>query len=215
MRFGFTPGAARVLKCSTQPKLVKATTAPCKGVVKDQYYRDPGYQNVKTENLLVRWTPGHRELHSATTYRDYLDIQGNNDSDTMANMGDDFPMEMPPPKPHDIVLHGHIMPTPAKHGQCNYDDKNKKQTYTVSAGSGQNTTDRPHGSRGCGDRYVGGAKERLGNASQLYAVNVASGTGVPCRCGWPCAILGPFFGLSGGLGGTNGRHTPNLGSRQQ
>ena len=43
-----------------------------------------------------------------TTY-----IQGNNDSDTLGNMGDNPPMELLSPKPHDIILHGHIMPTPA------------------------------------------------------------------------------------------------------
>ena len=70
--------------------------------------------NVTAKNLTVRWTPGPPNLCNATTYQDYFDIQGNNDSDTLANMGDNTPMELPPPKPHDIALHGHIMPTPAK-----------------------------------------------------------------------------------------------------
>ena len=48
-------------------------------------------------------------IRTATTYQEYLDIQGNNDSDTLANMGDNLPMELPPPKTHDIILHGHIM----------------------------------------------------------------------------------------------------------
>ena len=56
----------------------------------------------------------NRNLHSATTYQDYLDLQGNNDSDTLTNMRDNLPMDLPAPKPHNIILHGHIMPTPAK-----------------------------------------------------------------------------------------------------
>ena len=32
----------------------------------------------------------------------------------MANMDNNLPMDKPPLKPHDIVLHGQIMPTPAK-----------------------------------------------------------------------------------------------------
>ena len=27
-------------------------------------------------------------------------------------LGDNLPMDFPPPKPHDIVLHGHIIPAP-------------------------------------------------------------------------------------------------------
>ena len=94
--------------------VVKATPVPCRGVGKDQDYRDSGYRNVTTKNLTVRWTPGHPDLRTATTYQDYIDIQGTNESDTFANMGDNLPMDTPPPQPHDIVLHGHIMPTPAK-----------------------------------------------------------------------------------------------------
>ena len=94
--------------------VIKATLVPRRGVVKDQDYRDQSYHNVTTKNLTVRWTPGHRDLRNATTYQVHLDIQRNNDSDTLANMGDNLPMDPPPPKPHDIVLHGHIMPTPAK-----------------------------------------------------------------------------------------------------
>ena len=74
---------------------VKATPVPRRGVVKDQYYRDQGYRNVTTQNLAVRSTLGHRDLSNATTYQDYVDIQGNNDSNTLANMG--LPMDMPPP----------------------------------------------------------------------------------------------------------------------
>ena len=65
--------------------VVKATPTPRKGTVKDQDYRDPGFANVTSKGLTVRWTPGHRELKQATTYRDYQDIIGNNDSDTLAN----------------------------------------------------------------------------------------------------------------------------------
>ena len=64
--------------------VVKATSVPCKGVVKDQDCRDHGYRNVTTKNLTVRWTPGHRDLRNATTCQDYVDIQGNNESDTLA-----------------------------------------------------------------------------------------------------------------------------------
>ena len=66
------------------------------------------------KNRTVRWTPGHRDLRNATTYQDYVDIQGNNDSDALANMDENLPMDLPPPQPHNIVLHGHIMPTLAK-----------------------------------------------------------------------------------------------------
>ena len=43
---------------------------------------------------------GHWDLHNATTYQDYVDIKGTNDSDTLANMGDNLPMDLPVPKPH-------------------------------------------------------------------------------------------------------------------
>ena len=68
--------------------------------MKDQDYRDPSYRNVTTKNLMVR-CPGHRGLNNTTTYRDYIDIQGNNELDTPANMGDNLPTDMPPPQPHD------------------------------------------------------------------------------------------------------------------
>ena len=71
------------------------------------------YQNVTSKNLTIRWMLGHRDLHNATTYQDYLDIQGNNNSDTLGNMGDNLPVDLPPPKPNHIVLHGHIIPNPA------------------------------------------------------------------------------------------------------
>ena len=58
--------------------------------------------------------PGHRGLTQATKYEDYKDIRGNNEFDMLANMGDKLPMDTPPPKPHDVVLHGQIMPTPVK-----------------------------------------------------------------------------------------------------
>ena len=32
----------------------------------------------------------------------------------LANMGNNLPMDLPPPKPHDIILQGHIMPTLAE-----------------------------------------------------------------------------------------------------
>ena len=85
-----------------------------KRVVKDQDYRDIGYHNASTKRLTMRWTPGHRTLEQATTYNDYKDIQGNNHSDVLANMGDNLPMDSQQPQPHDIVLIGQIMPTPAK-----------------------------------------------------------------------------------------------------
>ena len=94
--------------------VVKATPVPRRGVVKDQDYRDQGYYNVTAKNLTVRWTPGHGDLRNATRYQDYVDVRGNDDPDTLANMGDNLPMDLPPPQAHDIVLHGHIMPTPAK-----------------------------------------------------------------------------------------------------
>ena len=85
-----------------------------KGVVKDQDYRDIGHHNASTKRLTIRWTPGHRTLEQATTYNDYKDIQGNNHSDVLANMGANLPMDSQQPQPHYIVLVGQIMPTPAK-----------------------------------------------------------------------------------------------------
>ena len=94
--------------------VVKATPIKRKGVVKDQDYRDIGYLNSTTKRLAIRWTPGHRKLEQATTYKDYQDIQGNNHFDVLANMGDNLPMDSQQPQPHDIVITGQIMPTPAK-----------------------------------------------------------------------------------------------------
>ena len=94
--------------------VVKATPTPRKGTRKDKDYRGPGFANVTSKGLTARWTPGHRELKQTTAYRAYKDIIGNNDSDTLAKLGDNLPMELPPPKLHDILLQGHIMPTPAK-----------------------------------------------------------------------------------------------------
>ena len=93
--------------------VVKATPVH-RGVVKDQDYHDSGYRNVTTKNLTVRWTPGHRDMRNATTYQDYMDTPGNNESDALANMGDNLPMDALPPQPHDTVLHSHMMPTAAK-----------------------------------------------------------------------------------------------------
>ena len=47
-------------------------------------------------------------------YKDHKDIHGNVESDTPANMDDNLPKDTPPSKPHDTVLHGQIMPEPAK-----------------------------------------------------------------------------------------------------
>ena len=96
--------------------VVKATPMKRKGVVKDQDYRDIGYHNTTTKRLTIRWTPGHRTLEQATTYSDYKDIQGNNHSDVLANMGNNLPMDSQQPQPHDIVLIGQIMPTLQRHG---------------------------------------------------------------------------------------------------
>ena len=94
--------------------VVKATPIKRKGVVKDQDYHDIGYLNTSSKRPTIRWTPGHRTLEQATTYKDYQDIQGNNHSDVLANMGDNLPMDSQQPQPHDIVITGQIMPTPAK-----------------------------------------------------------------------------------------------------
>ena len=93
--------------------VVKATPTKRRGVVKDQDYRDIGHPNASTKCLTIRWTPGHRKLEQATTYNDHKDIQGNNNSGMLANMGDNVPMDSRPPQPHDIVQVGQIMPTPA------------------------------------------------------------------------------------------------------
>ena len=94
--------------------VVKATPVKRKGVVKDQDYRDIGYHNASSIRLTIRWTPGHCTLEQATTYSDYKDIQGNNHSHVLVNMGDNLPMDSQQPQPHDIVIIGQIMPTPAK-----------------------------------------------------------------------------------------------------
>ena len=60
------------------------------------------------------WTAKHRELTLATAYQDYQDIQRNNESGMLANIGDNLHMDTPTPKLHDIVVHGQIMPTLAK-----------------------------------------------------------------------------------------------------
>ena len=75
--------------------VVKATPIKRKGVVKDQDYRDIGYFNTSSKRLTILWTPGHRTLEQATTYKDYQDIQGNNHSDVLANMGDNLPHGLP------------------------------------------------------------------------------------------------------------------------
>ena len=92
--------------------VVKATPVKRKGVVKDKDYRDIRYHNASTKHLTIPWTHGHRTLEQATTYSDYKDIQGNNNSDVLANMGDNLPMDFQQPQPHNIVLIGQIMPTP-------------------------------------------------------------------------------------------------------
>ena len=94
--------------------VVKATPIKRKGVVKDEDYHDIGYHNASTKRLTIRWTPGHCTLEQATTYSDDTDIQGNNHSDVLAGMSDNLPMDSQQPQPHDIVLIGQIMPTPAK-----------------------------------------------------------------------------------------------------
>ena len=50
--------------------VVKAAPVPWKGVVKEQAYCKPGYKNITSKHLTVRWTPRHRELQQATTYQD-------------------------------------------------------------------------------------------------------------------------------------------------
>ena len=94
--------------------MAKATPIKRKGFVKDQAHRDIGYHNASTKQLTVRSTPGHRTLEQATTFHDYKDIEGNNHSHVLANMGDNLPMDSLQPQPHDIVLVVQIMPTPAK-----------------------------------------------------------------------------------------------------
>ena len=94
--------------------VVKATSIPRKGVVKDHDYRDHSYHNVTSKNLTVRWTRGHRYVRNTATYCEYLDIKGNNDSDALANMGDNLPMYLPDPRQHDIIVHCQIMPAAAK-----------------------------------------------------------------------------------------------------
>ena len=51
--------------------VVKATPIQSKGTVKDEDYRDVGNHNVMSKHLAVRWTPGHQELHQASTCQDY------------------------------------------------------------------------------------------------------------------------------------------------
>ena len=85
--------------------VVKATPIKRKGVVKDQDYRDIGYLNSSSKRLTIRWTPGHRTLEQATTYKDYQDIQGNSSQDKSC-------------------------PRLPRHGSCKCVDKNEHQRYT-------------------------------------------------------------------------------------
>ena len=78
-------------------RVVKATPIPRKGVVKAQDYRGHSYHNVSSKNLRVRWTPGHRNIRNATTYHYYLDMNGNNECDALAHMGDNCPWILPTP----------------------------------------------------------------------------------------------------------------------
>ena len=91
--------------------VVKAAPMKRERVVTDQDFRDIGYHNASTKRLTIRRTPGHRTLDQGTTYNDYKDIQGNNHSDVLANMGDNLPMDSQQPQPHDIVHMGQLMPT--------------------------------------------------------------------------------------------------------
>ena len=70
--------------------VVKATPIKRKGVVNDHDYRYIGYLNSTSKRPTIRWTPGHRNIEQATTYKDYQDIQ---DSDVLANIGDNLPMD--------------------------------------------------------------------------------------------------------------------------
>ena len=67
-----------------------------------------------TKHLGVRWTHGHRVLHQENTYKDNQDMTGNNDSDCLANLGDNLPADEPHLQPHNILIHGRVMPTTAK-----------------------------------------------------------------------------------------------------
>ena len=98
-------------------------------MVKDHDYRDQGYHNVTSKNLTVRWTPGHRDIQNATTYRGYLDISGNNDCDVLANMGDNLPMDLIPNRMTPYCT-DKSCPHQQSLGSCNFVVKNKRQTYT-------------------------------------------------------------------------------------
>ena len=71
--------------------VVKATPTKQRGVVKDQDYRDIGYHNETNETTHYSLDP--RAPEARVSNNDYKDIQGNNHSDTLANMGDNLPME--------------------------------------------------------------------------------------------------------------------------
>ena len=112
--------------------VVKATPMKRRGVVKDQDYRDIGYHNALTKSLTIRWTPGHKKLEQATTYNDYKDIQGNNHSDTLANMGDNLPCPWTPDNhnPMTLSLWDRSCPRLPRHGSCKCVDKNTPRMYT-------------------------------------------------------------------------------------
>ena len=76
--------------------VVKATPTKWKGIVKDQDYRDMGYQNATTKDLTVHRTPRRWDLVQAPMY------QGTIESYTLANMGNNLPMETPPPTPRKL-----------------------------------------------------------------------------------------------------------------
>ena len=77
--------------------VVKATPTPRKHTVKDQDYRNSTNNNVTAKHLTMCWTLGCHKLHQATTYQFYVDIHGNNNSDTSAHMDDNFLMDLSPP----------------------------------------------------------------------------------------------------------------------
>ena len=184
-------------------------------MVKDQAYRDPSYENVATKNLTLRWTRGHRKLQNTTTYQDDLDIYGNNASDTLVNMGGSLPMDLPPPKPHNIVLHGHTMPSPAKSLIMQLRRQKPMADIHWVSWIPVKQTDKPHGSHGCGIKYAGGARARPRSTSRHSAAPAANDTGGRCKCAWPCVTHGRLSGRNGTSGETSGHHTnPGRAPRQ-
>ena len=194
--------------------VVKATPIKRKGVVKDEDYRGIGYLNSSSKRLTIRWTPGHRHLEQATTYKDYQDIQGNNHSNVLANMGDNLSMDFQQPQPHDIVITGQIIPTSAK--ACIMQVCRQKQTPEVHWVS---WLPMKHYRRNAWTPWLWGQVRWWcwvppGNEHPASAPSVVNNTDHQCSRDWLTVPPGATCGSCGARAGLIGPHTRTNGSKR-